>query len=419
MTAALSLVFLLAGQVPAHEGHEPPDLPQHEGHQGTEAGHVPNVDPMAMMEEMEATDRWMTMIHGYAFLSFNRQGGPSGDRDFESQNHLMVMSTHRWAGGKLSLRGTFTAEPATIAPEGSPELFQRGETYNEVLLVDRQHPHDLFVQLAAQWERPLSDRTAFKIYVSPWGEPAVGPTAYPHRLSASANPLAPLAHHNQDSTHISANVITAGLRTGRVSFEASAFHGAEPDERRWDIDGGPIDSYAGRVTYRPLPGLSMQLSAARRTMPEPLEEGDQTRQTLSVEYFRATSSGFITAALILGRNILRDTGSEWGSGMEATWRFLESNSLYGRIESVDRDLFELTNKQQRPEAIEPAETTVQAATMGYLRDLPFGRQAGLAAGAGVTFYRFDSELEPVYGEFPVSAQLFMRVRFGWHSGRKN
>ena len=153
----------------------------------------------------------------------------------------------------------------TVEQGGSPELFQRGETYRGALLVDRQHPHDLFVELALRWERPLSRTTAFILYLSPWGEPAVGPTAYPHRLSASENPTAPLAHHNQDSTHISADVVTAGMRLAKVTLEGSAFHGREPDENRYDIDQGAIDSYSGRLTFRPTGGLAIQISAARRS----------------------------------------------------------------------------------------------------------------------------------------------------------
>ena len=86
---------------------------------------------------MEPMDHWMTMVHGYAFLTANRQGGPSGDREFESQDHLMVMAIKNLWGGKFSLLGTFTLEPATIPPQGSAQLFQRGETYHGVLLVDR------------------------------------------------------------------------------------------------------------------------------------------------------------------------------------------------------------------------------------------------------------------------------------------
>src|SRR5437870_2725576 len=103
-----------------------------------------NPAPMAAMEEMEPMDHWMTMFHGYAFLTANRQGGPSGDREFESQNHLMANAVRSAWGGKVSLSGIFSLEPATIPPAGSAELFQRGETYHDLLLVDRQHPHDLF-----------------------------------------------------------------------------------------------------------------------------------------------------------------------------------------------------------------------------------------------------------------------------------
>ncbi|HEU4403086.1 MAG TPA: hypothetical protein VFT43_13380 [Candidatus Polarisedimenticolia bacterium] len=355
--------------------------------------------------------QWATVWHGYAFLSSNRQGGPSGSRDFESENHVMVVSTRPWGRGALSLLGTFTIEPATVRPEGSPELFQRGETYNGLLLVDRQHPHDLFVQLAARWVRPFSGGRAFVAYVSPWGEPAVGPTAYPHRRSSSENPTAPLAHHNQDSTHISADVLTLGVRGTKVILEGSVFHGGEPDENRWDIDQGRIDSYAGRVTVHPVPGLSIQVSAARREHPETIEDTDQTRQTASVEYERATPGGFVAATLILGRNLLPE-GPEWGNLLEATWKFRAANFVYTRVESVDRDRFELLNKRQRPAGVPPERTSVQAATAGYVRDLPLLKEAETGIGAGVTVYRFESGLDGIYGRRPISWQVFMRFRFG-------
>ena len=368
---------------------------------------------MSAMETMEPMDHWMTMLHGYAFVTFNRQGGSSGDRQFESENHFMLLSMRRLWGGKLSLLGTFTLEPATIPPEGYPLLFQRGETYQDVLLVDRQHQHDLFVQLATRWDRRLMQHVDLGIYLAPVGEAAVGPTAYPHRLSASVNPMSPLAHHNQDSTHQSSDVVTVSLGVPMVTFEASAFHGAEPDDVRWDIDQGSLDSYAGRLTVRPGGGFTFQVSAARRENPEALEEGDQTRQTASVEYVRKTHGGFLAAALIVGRNLLAE-GPEWGNGLEATWKFGDSNYLFGRIESVDRDLFELINKMQRPAGLDPDRTTVQAGTIGYMRNVPLGIfrdgvDSGL--GAAVTFYRFDDALDDAYGDMPVSAQIFLRLGF--------
>jgi len=375
-------------------------------------------DPMAMMEQMEPMDHWMTMSHGYAFLTFNRQGGPSGGQQFESENHFMLMSMRRWWGGKLSLLGTFTIEPATVPKEGYPLLFQRGETYQDVLLVDLQHPHDLFVQLATRWDRPLSENIDFGLYLAPVGEPAVGPTAYPHRLSASVNAMSPLAHHNQDSTHQTSDVVTVSLGVPKVTFEASAFHGAEPDDVRWDIDQGSLDSYAGRVTVRPGAGFSFQVSAARRQDPEELEEGDQTRQTASLEYIKGRSDGFLAATLIVGRNLLRE-GTEWGNGIEATWKFGGKHYLFGRVESVDRDLFELINKMQRPAGVEPERTTVQAATAGYVQSVPLGIfrdgvDSGL--GAAVTFYRYDDDLEETYGDTPVSVQVFLKVGFSAGGG---
>lgn len=215
---------------------------------------------MESMRSMPA-DHWMTMLHGYAFLTANRQGGPSGDRDFGSQNHFMLMATRLVGGGKLSLLGTFTLEPLTIPPRGTAELFQRGETYQGILLVDRQHPHDLFVELAAEWEKEIG-AASIRLYVAPVGQPAIGLTAYPRRLSASENPTAPLAHHNQDSTHISYDVVTAAATASLVTLEGSVFHGAEPDENRFNVEAGRLDSYSGRLTVRPVPGLAPQVSAA-------------------------------------------------------------------------------------------------------------------------------------------------------------
>jgi hypothetical protein len=370
---------------------------------------------MAAMEEMEPMDHWMIVVHGFAFLNANRQGGPSGDREFESQNHLMVMAMRSLNGGKVSLLGTLTLEPATVPPEGSAELFQRGETYRKVLLIDRQHPHDLFVQLGTSWEKPLSKNTGIRLYLAPRGEPALGPVAYPHRLSASENPTAPLSHHNQDSTHIAADVATVGLTASIFTLEGSVFHGREPDENRWDIEQGRLDSWSGRLTLRPSRELSFQVSSGHLEQPESVEHGNQTRSTASVTYEKSTAGGFFAATAVAGRNSTPG-GPEWGNLLEWTWKFAGKNSLYGRLESVDRDLYELTQKRQRPEGVPRQRTLVQAATLGFVRDIAWipGVETGL--GGDVTVYSFSSRLDPVYGSRPVSVHGFARARFGTHSG---
>ncbi|MGH9317801.1 MAG: hypothetical protein ACRD1P_11940, partial [Thermoanaerobaculia bacterium] len=394
----------LSGTAPAqHEGHEPASTPA-----------VANPDPMAAMKDMEPTDHWMAMLHGYSFLNVNRQGGPSGDRDFESQNHLMAMAIRRAWGGRLSLLGTFALEPATIPVAGSPELFQRGETYQGVLLIDLQHPHDLFVQLGAAWEKALSPGAGIRLYLAPLGEPALGPVAYPHRLSASENPTAPLAHHNQDSTHIASDVVTLGFSSNLLTLEASGFHGQEPNENRWDIQQGRLDSYSGRLTVRPLAGLSFQVSSGHLEHPEAAEPGNQTRTTASVTYQKATPGGFLAATLITGRNQTED-GPEWGSTLEWTWKFQDRNFLYGRVERVDRDLYELTYKRQRPEGVPASRTHVEAGTLGYVRNFDLLPPAETGLGGDLTLYGFTSALDAVYGSHPLSFHVFLRIRFGTHT----
>jgi len=375
----------------------------------------PDPDPMAAMESMEPMDHWMTMVHGYAFLNGNRQGGPSGGGELESQNHLMLMATKNWGGGKLSLLGTFTLEPATIPAAGSRELFQRGETYHNVLVVDRQHPHDLFVQLGASWEKVVGPAGRLRLYAAPIGEPALGPVAYPHRLSASENPTAPLAHHDQDSTHIAADVVTAGWKYTIFEIEGSAFHGREPDENRWDIEQGRLDSYAGRLWVRPTPELSFQVSSGHLEHPEKIEDGNQTRSTASVGYQKALPGGFFAATVIVGRNATAE-GPEWGNTLEWTWKFADAHFVYGRVESVDRDVYELAHKRQRPESVLPERTTVQAATLGYVRDVALFPAAETGVGVDATAYRFTRRLDSVYGARPLSVHAFLRIRFGSHAG---
>ena len=375
----------------------------------------PNPDPMAMMESMEPMDHWMTMFHGYAFLNANRQGGPSGDREFDSQNHFMLMAIKTWGGGKLSLLGTFTLEPATIPPEGSRELFQRGETYHNVLLVDRQHPHDLFVQLGASWEREIGVTGRMRLYAAPVGEPALGPVAYPHRLSASENPTAPLAHHNQDSTHIAADVLTLSWTKALVTLEGSAFHGREPDENRWNIEQGKLDSYSGRLWIRPTPEITLQISSGHLEHPEKIEPGNQTRSTASLSYQKSLPGGFIAATVIAGRN-QTPAGPEWGNTFEWTWKFADTNFIYGRIESVDRDLYELVHTVQRPENVAPDRIAVRAATLGYVRNIAILSDMETGVGLDATIYQFTRRLDAVYGTKPVSVHGFVRFRFGSHGG---
>jgi hypothetical protein len=121
------------------------------------------------------------------------------------------------------------------------------------------------------------------------GDPAMAPAAYPHRASAAENPMAPLGHHLEDSTHIADDVITAGVTYRGVRLEASGFHGREPDEDRWDMDAGKIDSWSTRLTVSPAQNWSVQYSIAHLTSPEANHpEEDVRRMTASIRCSMAT-----------------------------------------------------------------------------------------------------------------------------------
>jgi hypothetical protein len=367
-------------------------------------------DPMAAMKDMPAMDHWMTMVHGWMFVNYDDQGGPSGGRVVESQNHFMGMAMRAFLGGKLTLLGTISLEPATIPSPGSPELFQTGETHNGVLLVDLQHPHDFFAQIAAAWEKALSASTSLTFYGAVVGEPALGPPAYVHRLSARENPTAPLSHHNQDSTHISYDVLTLGVSSGIVTLEASGFHGAEPDENRWNIQAGKIDSYSGRLTVVPFDGWTVQVSGGHLTNPEAAEPGDVTRLTGMLAYEKATPGGSLAVSLITGRN--EQNGEvAWGTLLEWNWVFGRWNTIYGRLEAVDRDLYVLTFKRQPPPGVPPDRTRVDAATLGYARGFPAVPFLQTELGGDVTLYGFTKRLDPVYSKNPVSFHAFLRIAF--------
>src|SRR6185295_16701966 len=181
-------------------------------------------DPMAGM----AMPGWTFMDMGVFRLGYNRQGGPSGDRVVESSNWNMAMAQRDLAGGRLTLMLMNSLEPATLPEGGSPHLFQTGESLHGRPLVDRQHPHDFFMNVSATWRHAVGEHGAWWVQAAPVGEPALGPTAFMHRASAGENPSSPLGHHWEDSTHIATSVVTVGAGWRGLTVEASTFHGQEP-----------------------------------------------------------------------------------------------------------------------------------------------------------------------------------------------
>jgi hypothetical protein len=285
-------------------------------------------------------------------------------------------------------------------------LFQTGETYHGQPLVDHQHPHNVFAELAALYTLPLTEKILWELYGGPSAEPALGPVTYIHRASASELPLAPLSHHLQDSTHTSFGVVTTGFIIDRVKLEASAFNGREPNEERWSIQLAALDSWSTRAFLAPSRNWAAQYSIGRLEHPEALEPGSQWRETASVEYNRPMRDGSWASTLVWGRVHKIATHTTLNSYLlESTVNFQSRNYAFTRLELVDKDeLF--------PQAEVHPVYRIGAYTFGGVRDLVQNRAWQLGLGADVTFYSKPGTLDAAYGKQPVSFQIFLRMRPG-------
>jgi len=393
-----------------HAHHEMHDerIVMHAGHR---AAAEPESTPVPML--MTQRGRWMLMLHGVAFVNALQQSGPRGGDKVFSNNWIMPMVHRELGRGSLTLRAMFSLEPATVSQRRYPELLQLGETAFGKPIVDGQHPHDFLMEIAALYEWNVKRNTAVEFYAAPVGDPALGPTAFPHRASAAENPLAPLGHHMQDSTHIAASVVTVGVKHRAVRLEASGFHGREPDEHRWGLDGGAIDSWSTRLTVTPTKNWAGQYSVARLASPENQAPGeDIVRMTASVAYNRPLAEGNWATTLIWGRNrTLPDDEVLSAFTFETTLRFRTRNYVWTRIENVDRTNELLLGASPPPPNFhEHFLARVQAYSAGYARDFDLIPHLATAIGAQLNWYGVPASLRSIYGEHPRGLIVFLRVR---------
>jgi hypothetical protein len=378
-------------------------------------------DASAMRAWHFAAGSWTMMVHGDAFLQYDHQGGPRGADQVGSINWAMVMAMRQVAGGTLHLHGMASAEPLTIGKRGYPLLLQSGETYQGQPLHDRQHPHDLFMELSALYERAVSRRLGVMVYVAPVGEPGIGPVAYMHRPSALNDPFAPLAHHWTDATHITYGVITAGLFTKHVKLEGTAFNGREPDENRYDFDFHPLDSYGGRLLVNPTPHWALSVSYGYLKQPEALHpDKNQHRLGASILHtVRLGHQGEWASALVYGGNkhvggAAGITGS-WEHSLigESNLQFDEANSVFGRVEYVRKSGEELL----LPDPLSLGEYDLGMLSLGYVREFATYGGATLGLGARGAINLIPASLENVYGSrTPLGVGIFLRVRPGLLEG---
>ncbi len=381
----------------------------HHGASGTSA--EPNSTPVPML--MTVKSNWALMFHANVFVMDEQQSSQRGHDKFFSTNWFMGMAQHKLGPGTFTTRMMLSLEPATISERQYPLLFQQGETAFGKPIADGQHPHDFFMELAALYDLKLGEKSLLSFYFAPMGDPAIGPTSYPHRASAAENPVGSLGHHQEDSTHIADDVVTIGLTYGITRIEASGFHGREPDEFRWDLDQGKIDSWSTRLTIQPGKNWSGQYSYARITSPEALFAGeDQERMTASVMYNRPLRDGNWASTMLWGRTRSLQDNSVFDSYLlESTVRFRTRNYAWTRIENVERSNELLVGENPLPPNFrEQPIGRVQAYTFGYDHDIDLIPTVASAVGAQFTTYGVADVLKPIYGSHPVGFTIFVRFR---------
>jgi len=411
-----SLLLAVAAATPAfgqdHSGHEMPmpmsmpmgDMPMDEGPvEGSGTSRLPQAEGMMPGLQFGLGEGWTGMAHGYLWGVYTDQGGPRGDDKLYAQSMAMLMVERRFTGGRLQLRSMMSAEPL-MSDRGYPNLFATGETAGGAPLVDRQHPHDLFMELAARVDVDAADGVTAFLYGGPVGEPALGPPAFMHRASARLNPEAPISHHWFDSTHITYGVVTAGVAASTWQVEASAFRGEEPDEDRWDIETPKLDSWSVRATLTPLPQLAVQASYGRLKQPEALHPGvDEARATASVHY-----AGHGVAAMAAFSAKDRRPGPTLTAWLaEVNWDFAERHTLFGRFENV-------ANDELFPDHADPLHDRafrVSKLQAGYAYTLPVG-PFGLSLGGSLAAFVKPDALDAAYGESPVGYTLFAKLTLG-------
>ena len=443
-TAALAAGAPVAAQT--HQGHDQhaptqapasPQQPQPDSHgESAHAGHGTPSEPMADMPGMSSGQQgmamsaalgtypaaressgtawqpdasptggahvmagdWMLMGHGLLNAVYDWQQGPRGDERGFISGMIMGMAQRGIGRGTLQLRAMLSPEPL-MGARGYPLLLASGETADGAApLVDRQHPHDLFMELSASYSLRLSDRASAFLYAGLPGEPAFGPPAFMHRLSILDSPEAPISHHWLDSTHISFGVVTAGLVLGDLKLEASRFNGREPDQHRWNIETGPLDSTSLRLSWNPTPNLALQASWAHLVAPEQLEPGENsTRWSASAIYTRPLGTrGWWSTTLAWGNRDGHDAFALESAAGLGLW------TLFGRAEYAENN--ELTGVHHGPAF------RVGKASFGAIRDVRIAPHLRLGLGALYAFNFVPGALSASYGGNPEGAMAFIRLK---------
>jgi hypothetical protein len=353
-------------------------------------------------------DDWMFMGHTLLNGVYDWQQGPRGDSEPFLSGMIMGMANRHFdSGDTLQFRAMLSPEPL-MGKSGYPLLLATGETANGTTpLIDRQHPHDLFMELSGTYSHALTLEDSVFLYSALPGEPAFGPPAFMHRESILDSPEAPISHHWLDSTHISYGVVTVGYVHDAWKLEVSRFRGREPDQFRYNIETGALDSSSARLSWNPTHELSLQASWAHQISPEQLEpEKNETRLSASAIYTRR-----------LGSQSVWSTTLAWGRRRSTGDAALNAYALESAVRPNDRwTVFARVEQEKNNELITigPLVGTaynVGKTSAGIIRDFRLTEHLKIGAGALYAVNLVPGSLAPLYGRTdPQGAMAFLRLK---------
>jgi hypothetical protein len=433
--AALGATASAAPAQAQHMGHEQHQMPQQpqaapeqappspEGHAGHEMAMTAALGPYPMAREASGTawqpdssehgglhlmsGDWTFMAHGKLDLVYSWQEEPRGDDKAFIAGMLMGMARRPVGDGTLQFKAMVSPDPL-MGKRGYPLLLASGETADgHEPLVDRQHPHDFFMELSGSISQNIGPKSSVFVYAGLPGEPAFGPPAFMHRQSISASPEAPITHHWLDSTHITFGVLTAGFVHDNAKIEVSRFNGREPDQHRWNIETGPLDSTSARLSWNPTENLALQGSWAHLEDAEQLEPGvDQKRWSASGTYTLPMKDGYWSTSVAWGRKTIEgDSFDAYALESSLNWK---DWILFGRGELTENNELVVDHNDEGDHHGEAFR--VGKVSIGLLREFAMAPKLKLGLGGLYAFNFVPSEIEPVYDGDPNGAMVFVRLK---------
>jgi hypothetical protein len=262
------------------------------------------------------------------------------------------------------------------------------------------------MELSATYSHRVGDSGSVYFYAGLPGEPAFGPPAFMHRPAAMVSPEAPITHHWMDSTHITFGVLTAGWSNYDFKVEASRFRGREPDENRFDIETGDLDSTAVRLSWNPTDNWALQASWADVTSPEQLEpDVDVTKWSASALHTRQLGNNdeiSFTAAFARKDNSEDVSLDAWLG--EASWTTHENWTFFARAEAIETDELGLIHHG-------PVEDVAKL-SLGLSRNFRIADNVTLGVGGLVSQNWVSDALAPLYDGDPMGAMAFVRLKIG-------